>query len=275
MSHAPLPTRNADNRDHWPVRPLTRTRRDDGSLYTRESDVETQVREISRLTDRTRRERLLAPPRAWEDADRLREETVVYFIRECAAHGDDDTAWKLAEMLVERVSAHVQRKLARWRLTLEDAEDCVRDLFAALWDAVFDRSQTAEFWEVRFWVCLDRRLWNLIEKRQAVADTELSPGDQTEDGGEERDADALFARMSDTGPTPEAMAERSEALALLNENERLAVYLVYIEGLPEESEDPDKPSAAKVLGVTGRSVRNYLRRAKDKLMAWDQGALKV
>jgi RNA polymerase sigma factor (sigma-70 family) len=233
------------------------------------------VREISRLTDRTRRERLLAPPRAWEDTDRLREETLVYFIRECAAHGDDDTAWRLAEMLVERVSAHVQRKLARWRLTPEDADDCVRDLFAALWDAVFDRSQTAEFWEVRFWVCLDRRLWNLIEKRQAVADTELSPGDQTDDGAEERDADALFARMADTGPSPEAMAERSEALALLNENERLAVYLVYIEGLPEESEDPDKPSAAKVLGVTGRSVRNYLRRAKDKLMAWDQGAMKV
>lgn len=257
------------------MRPLTRTRRDDGSLYTRESDVETQVREISRLTERARRERLLAPPRAWEDADRLREETLVYFIRECAAHGDDDTAWHLAEMLVERVSAHVQRKLARWRLTPEDADDCVRDLFAALWDAVFDRSQTAEFWEVRFWVCLDRRLWNLIEKRQAVADTELSPGDQADDGAEERDADALFARMADTGPTPEAMAERSEALALLNENERLAVYLVYIEGLPEESEDPSKPSAAKVLGVTGRSVRNYLRRAKDKLMAWDQGAMKV
>jgi DNA-directed RNA polymerase specialized sigma24 family protein len=257
------------------VRPLTRTRRDDGSLYTRESDVETQVREISRLTERARRERLLAPARAWEDADRLREETVVYFIRECAAHGDDETAWKLAEMLVERVSAHVQRKLARWRLTPEDADDCVRDLFAALWDAVFDRSQTAEFWEVRFWVCLDRRLWNLIEKRQAVADTELSPGDQTDDGVEERDADALFARMADTGPSPEAMAERAEALALLNENERLAVYLVYIEGLPEESEDPAKPSAAKVLGVTGRSVRNYLRRAKDKLMTWEQGALKL
>jgi DNA-directed RNA polymerase specialized sigma24 family protein len=270
-----LPTRNAENRDHWPIRPLTRTRRDDGTPYTREPDVEAQVRELSRQTDRARRERLLAPARAWEDAGRLREETLVYFTRECAAHGDDDTAWKLAEMLVERVAPHVQRKLARWRLTPEDVDDCVRDLFAALWDALFDRSQTAEFWEVRFWVCLDRRLWNLIEKRQAVADTEISPGDQTEDGVEERDTEALFARIADTGPSPDSMAERAEALALLNENERLAVYLVFIEGLPEESEDPDKPSAAKVLGVTGRSVRNYLRRAKDKLMAWEQGAMSV
>jgi hypothetical protein len=28
-----------------------------------------------------------------------------------------------------------------------------------------------------------------------------------------------------------------------------------------------------MLGVTGRSIRNYLRRAKEKLTAWERGAM--
>ncbi|MDX1931302.1 MAG: hypothetical protein SFU56_01730 [Capsulimonadales bacterium] len=255
------------------MRPLTRTRRDNGQVYTREREVEAQVREISRLPARQRRERLLMKGQVWTDSARLREETLVYFAREFAAHGDENTAWQIIEVLVERTAAHIQRKLARWRLTSEDADDCVRDLFAAVCDALFDRTPSAEFWEVRFWVCLDRRLWNLIEKRQAVADTEMNPGDQAEDGEEERDSDRLFGRIADTGATPQALAEYEEALRLLNHNERTALYLIYVEGLPEESEDPNRPSVARALGVTGRSVRNYLRRAKDKLMAWERGAL--
>jgi DNA-directed RNA polymerase specialized sigma24 family protein len=274
MKHA---VRAADEiakpRDAWPVRPLTRTRRDNGLPYVREADVEAQVRAISTLSARERRERLLATAQAWDDAGRLREETLVYFLREFAARSDDDMAWQIAELLVERTASHVQRKLARWRLTPEDADDCTRDLFTALCEAVFDRGAAAEFWEVRFWVCLDRRLWNLIERRQAIADSEVRPSDQVEDGEGEQDVDRLFTRIADTGATPEVMAERAEALSLLTENERRAVYLCYIEGLPEESEDPERPSAAKMLGVTGRSIRNYLRRAKEKLMAWERGTM--
>jgi DNA-directed RNA polymerase specialized sigma24 family protein len=255
----------------WPVRPLTRTRQSDGSPYHREADVEAQVRELSAEADKARARRLFGAEDAdWDDARRPREETLVYFLREYARRGDDETAWKIAEALIDRTAAHIQRKLARWRLPAEDADDCARDLFAALCDAVFDTGASAEFWEVRFWVCLDRKLWNLVEKRQAVIDSELSPGDQDAQA-EEDAADQIFVRLADTGPRPDALAEYKEALSLLNDNERTALYLIYIEGLPEESEDPDRLSAAKVLGVTGRSVRNYLRRAKEKLAAWQRG----
>jgi len=53
--------------------------------------------------------------------------------------------------------------------------------------------------------------------------------------------------------------------------ERQAVYLKYIEGLPEESDDPTRQTIAKILGVTGRSVRNYLRKAERKLQEWTYG----
>ena len=128
-----------------------------------------------------------------------------------------------------------------------------------------DEGRGSEFWEVRFWVCLDRRLLNLIQKRQSVADNEHGPGDEPGAGNDDDGGDRVFARIADTAARPDRLAEHADALAVLTEAERTAVYLVYVEGLPEESDDPERLSAARVLGVTGRSVRNYLRRAKEKL----------
>jgi len=230
-----------------------------------------QVRVLLALRERARETRLF-DSYAGDDPARPREETLVYFVRDYTLRGDADTAWRLTELLVERISGHVQRKLARWRLPAEQQDDCMRDLVAALCEAVFDQGPSAEFWEVRFWVCLDRRLWSLVERRQQVLDSEIRPGDDEGDAEDSASgSDGIFARIADSGPDPEALAEYKEAIALLAENERLAVYLRYIEGLPEESEDPDRESVAKILGVTGRSVRNYLRRAEAKLRSWHEG----
>src|SRR4051794_41141675 len=100
MKHAARADEIAETRDGWPVRPLTRTRRDNGLPYTRETDVEAQVRSLSNVSTRERRERLLATAQAWDDAGRLREETLVYFVREFAVRGDEAMAWRIAEVLV-------------------------------------------------------------------------------------------------------------------------------------------------------------------------------
>lgn len=252
----------------WTLRSLTRTRRDSGAVYTREVEVEAQIQQLTRLSERARRQTMLAalPP---GHPDRLREETLVFALRECALAGDEETAWQVAERLVERISGHVARQLARWRLPAEDADDCTRDLFAALWEALWDRSPVAEFWEVRFWVCLDRRLWNLVEKRQAALDIQRRPADEAPEA-EADEAESLLMRQVDGAPGPDVLTEREEALARLTENERLAVYLRYAEGIPEESDDPERETIARILGVTGRSVRNYLRRAEQKLRDWQR-----
>ncbi|MES2463822.1 MAG: hypothetical protein V4671_24905 [Armatimonadota bacterium] len=257
------------------VRSLTRVRKDNGAAYVREKGVDSQIQQLCVLSERSRQLRLMQAGERGS-ADRLQEETLVYFLREYDRRGESEVAWRIAEGLAERVSGHVARKLSRWRLTPEESDDCARDLFAALWEALFSHEAAAEFWEVRFWVCLDRRLWNLVEKRQAVRDNELRPGDASHedaDGDSAADEVSAFGRLVDGGPGPETLAEHKEALALLTETERLAVYLCRVEGLPEESEDPTRMTAAKILGVTGRSVRNYLRRAEAKLHEWSQGEL--
>lgn len=253
--------------ERWVYRTLTRTRKDDGSVYLREKRVEEEILHLCGLSSRARKERLQkdAPAGAPE---RLREETLVYLLREYAERGDSELAWQLAERLTQRVSGHIARQLAKWRLPAEDADDVTRDLFALLFDALFSREASAEFWEVRFWVCLDRRLWNLVEKRQAVLDAQLTESDEESFG--EGEGEARLTRLADTAPGPETLLQYGDALTVLAERERLAVYLKYIEGLPEESEDPQRRTIAKILGVTGRSVRNYLRRAEQKLREWNE-----
>lgn len=264
----------------WPVRPLTRTRRD-GKHYTREADVDAEIRALSALSERARKARLLETSETTGDRQqaqkdwlaRVREETLVYFVREYTRQGDTETAWAIADLLTQRTDAHIARKLGRWRLTPDEAEDCAHDLAAVVFEALFSNDAAQEFWEVRFWVCLDRRLYNLLEKRQGVSDSEVSSADATDADGEP--AEERLTRMADGAATPDVLAEYKEALTLLTKNERDALFLCYIEGLPEESEDKNKLSAAKVLNVTGRSVRNYLRRAKEKLRNWEQSAQSV
>lgn len=264
----------------WSVRPLTRTRKSDNTRYTRESDVEKQIAELSALPPRLRLRRLdemgSGEKMAWQDTRRLREETLVYFFRECVRRGEEQTAGKLGELLIDRVSAHVSRKIGAWRLSPDEADECVRDLFAQMFGHLYDLSETAEFWEVRFWLCLDRRLYNLLEIRQAVRDHEIRPGDQSSAGtGEDEESggaiERFLAQMTDRNASPEASAERHELLSLFTDTERKALYFCYVEGLPEESDDPEKVSAAKLLGVTGRSVRNYLSRAKEKIARRQSG----
>lgn len=248
----------------WRPRALTRTRRDDGALYRREETVEREILSLCRLPDRQRRDELTRDHHRVADR-RWREETLVYALREYARCGDDEAAWQIAEILTERIGGHVARQIARWRLSPEDADDCVRDLYAVLFDALFDRSSSAEFWEVRFWVCVDRRLWNLVEKRQATTDA------VADEFGETSEGDALESRLlriADDSAGPEERAQRNAALALLADHERMAIYLKYVEGLVEESDDPERMTIARMLGVSGRSVRNYLRRAEAKLQEW-------
>ena len=56
-----------------------------------------------------------------------------------------------------------------------------------------------------------------------------------------------------------------KAIISLPSDERKAVILCRVLGYKEESEDPSAVTAAKLCGVTGRTIRNRLSRAEAKL----------
>ncbi|MFH1554502.1 MAG: hypothetical protein ABII76_06515 [Pseudomonadota bacterium] len=80
-----------------------------------------------------------------------------------------------------------------------------------------------------------------------------------------------FARMSEAFrvlPTQEWDAYREpfvQAIEALPSDEREAVVLVHVLGYKEESEDPEEETAAKRCNCTGRTIRNRLTRAAEKL----------
>jgi predicted transcriptional regulator len=58
----------------------------------------------------------------------------------------------------------------------------------------------------------------------------------------------------------------------MEENVRTAYILKYAADMPEDSRRPDElRTIAKVLGVSGRTVRNYLRRAEQEIEEWRAG----
>jgi hypothetical protein len=173
-----------------PLRPLTRTRKDDGTPYTREPAVEAQLRTLVRLGEAARRERLAVADR--NDSGFVREEALVYLLREHARRGEDAAAWDAVDLLAQRITGHVRRELGRWRLSPEDRDECTRDLVPrAVRGAVRHRDRTASSGRSASGCVWTGVCGNLAQKRQQAVDKELRQADR---GGNEATGGRRFRR---------------------------------------------------------------------------------
>ncbi len=112
-----------------------------------------------------------------------------------------------------------------------------------------------EFWECRFLTCFDRRVRSILRDfsssrpSDAALDDDIAetlPDPQTVDWTDDIAARVLLDRL------PEPM--------------RTAFYLKHYMGYKEES--GHGPTIASTLGVSGRTVRNYLKKAEHLLSEW-------
>jgi DNA-directed RNA polymerase specialized sigma24 family protein len=121
-----------------------------------------------------------------------------------------------------------------------------------------------EFWEVRFNLCLKRKIIDELKPLRRIFENEYSPGQQQDDNGSIYDPTEHLP--DDSALSPELLAVARMMLVQIPEPWRTAFYLKHCEEWVEESNDPQQPSIARHLGVTGRSVRNYLRHAEKFLL---------
>lgn len=225
----------------------------------REPEVETQ---ITRLLD-------CPSDSLWRQAQQsdhhadgwIQEETLVYFLRQYQRRNDPDTAWKLAEILMERSSKFIRRQIACWKsLTQDNQDECIRDVTEQMILDLFNDGPNCEFWEIRFWLCLKRRILNRVQKYRRQREFEVpSVMTDNEDNAYEADRDRRFADTATL--SPQMRAEINAALAILKENERTAFVLFYYEEWPQQE-------IARRLGVTDRTVRNLLMKAEERLKKW-------
>jgi RNA polymerase sigma factor (sigma-70 family) len=190
-------------------------------------------------------------------------ETLVHGIRRLLAAGRGAEAQTVADVLIERAAPLVTRIAYSQVVAVSDHDDLVQNALVQMWQEVFNLGPQHEFWEVHFahmvrMACLDAadRL-----RRQRAHERPFKRGVSAE-GDPWSEEDTL--------PDPEALEpvlDVPEAMAQLDGNIRRALYLKVL-GFKERSKDKNEPTISSILGVSDRTVRNYLRAAEEILRPW-------
>jgi len=175
-------------------------------------------------------------------------------------------AWKIMGILTQRVQPSLLRSIRLWRFSPVVAEEFVESMVTSLYEAIMNGDESEFFWEIRFWVCFDRRQLTALKKHRLHSDRNQEPSalDTDYEDAQRHSRD----RVNDfTNPSLRAIV--AEGLSQLPENLRTAFMLKHWAGFPEHSADPsDRATIASIMGVSDRTVRNYLVRAEILLNNW-------
>jgi|GEM_PF-1508034 len=224
----------------------------------REPEVQRQI-EALRCCSRAEFRRRIAV-RDHTQAGFVSEEALVYFVRERHLSSQSAEAGDLIELLEERCRKRVVRTLMDWpQLSSLQREDCYHDLISQMCLAVISLETKNEFWEVRFWHCLDWKLSNIAQKYHTIAQNEFMPESRPNDEG--KTYDYMNSAPAPVRLTTEERVLVQEALRLLNADQRTTFILFHYEQWTQEE-------IAKHTNVTDRTVRNRLESAGRRLASW-------
>lgn len=254
------------------VRPLSKTKQD-GALYRRPDLIEAQVDDAVQLKLPDLRRRLLADG---DDPAYLHSECLVHLLRHGRRAGDQALIGAVLPVLLSRCEANLLITVPDGRMPdatslRQDILDELTELFVL--DGLGEDPNELDFYECRFKSAFSTLRIDAFRRdarrRKPVVDVVALPPSGAK--GEPDAYEDALARVSDAFkvfPTPEWDAFREplvKAIEALPADERVAVILVHVLGYKEESKDPDEETAATRCNCTGRTIRNRLTRAKEKL----------
>jgi hypothetical protein len=114
------------------------------------------------------------------------------------------------------------------------------------------------------------------DQTRVVAEAETALAELDDDFDPERDSEvrAIFSILQSSADVQDDdfRIRVFRAIMELPREEAEALLLVHYRGLKEESQDPNEDTAAKRCGVTGRTIRNRLARARAKLLRLKEDA---
>jgi hypothetical protein len=139
-----------------------------------------------------------------------------------------------------------------------------------LTDGAGDQPDELDFYECKFNLAFRTLRLDVIERQLRVVNRNANLPDHGEVDEPDAYEDA-FARVSEAFQTPAIqqstlfLDDLWEAINALPPDQRKAVILVHVLGYDEESDIPRKVTAATLCNCTGRTIRNRLSRAAEKL----------
>ena len=257
------------------AQPLTKTKEDDGTLYTRPPPIEAAIDIALGQNLDTLRQR--ARVRDRKDPLYLPSECLVHLTRRAIRTGDGAAYNTLLPLLLERCKANLNKYVVASVPNAALLRETILCDFAALFaiDGTEDDKLALDIFECRFNFGFMRFRQTRVTKvlEQERRDVEL-PSDEgeTAEGEISHEVLARLADLRGDGNPEDRLFSRQmrqqliRALWELPANERKAVLLVHYYGLQIAAEDdPSKVTAASLCGVTRRTIQNWLARGLAKL----------
>jgi hypothetical protein len=239
------------------ARPLTK-HTGTGDRYTRPADIEAVIDAALALEWPALQQRTFVRDR--RSTDYLPSECLVHLIRKAHRDHHDTIRDQLLAKLLGRCEATLAATLPDGRApnaayVRDEALGRLGELFAE--DGTGDNPDELDYFEVRFNAAFAALRSDLVRAEvRALRRASPFPDDEA------------IARQPDAGLHSPATPENSvflnqlfHAIHTLPPEERTAVILCHIMGYAEEADDPARRTAATICGVTGRTIRNRLRRA--------------
>lgn len=228
-----------------PLRPLTNGR-------YRTEEVEAQIRWLLSISFTEARRLMIEKDGGSQPL--IKEETLVYLLRDYSRRGLAREAGVVAVELLERASP----KIVRWvnyglaSGSPTHCEQCVEEIQTQMFVALQSETATCEFWEIAFWLCLKRRASNCLEQFRRVTSNEVNPTIYTDDNNDE--TNMLDTVADKTIANIQSRMEMQEALGRLTPDQHQVVHLLYTEHWTQQE-------IASHFGVSDRTIRNWISAA--------------
>lgn len=241
-----------------------------GELYVRPPAIEAEITSAL-LDDLTAlRRRLHVIDKA--SPDYLHTESLVHIIRDALRTGDEQRRDAALMVLLVRCEAILKAKISNQLPNAEHLREEILSEFCELFavDGTEEQRNELDFYECRFHSAFRTLRIDMVTRELDEIDRVAELPDE-HDPSEPEDYEDTFSRVSEAFRTPATqesnffLDELWTAINALPPDERAAVILVCVMGYDEESDAPEKVTAATLCKCTGRTIRNRLSRAAAKL----------
>lgn len=261
-------------------KPLTKLTKA-GKAYSRPPDVESQLSELLRESEREQLTRArLTDSRARQF---VLDECLVYLVREAGLGDDPERYNRWVGVLLNRITGSIARKLRELGVAREDVDDIHQEVVLTMMKSILGGAK-GEYYQVHFRSALNRQLLKSYDKyararrrttRERSLD-EMVRSDDGDDGGGAYTFGETLASAEDMAAevehrlleTERRQLARDALQAITNPDHRKAFVLYHLEEWQIESTDPEAPTLSKLFDRTPRMIRNWIRTAERQLAEW-------
>ena len=246
------------------VKPLTKRSKATEQLYVRRSEVEFQIQEV--ISFGTKEIFRLLENKNKHSADYLFDETLVYLLREAQIRKDNLTLETLYSELNRRIWKFL-KKFYKYYSNEADYEDFRQKVEIAAIQKIFNlESNSADYAQVNFGdfiITLANVIWrgNLNKNKREQELFYAAPNEN-----EEGDSQEILVESKDISAEDKLILR--EGIAKLPQHIRQAAFLI-LDGWQIESKNENEPTISKYLKVSSRTIRNWLKEARQILAGYE------